>query len=116
MKVTFDNIKDIQYFCGVKDKIEYSQNLLKSLLIDLKELNTILENNSKADKKLFIDYINEHTEYSAERTDPCPDYYGLFRLKLESNPEKSIGIELSLDELDIILCEFIDFAEEIYKI
>jgi hypothetical protein len=116
MKVTVDNIKDITYFAGIKDKIENNQSLLQALLIDLEEFNTILENNSKGDKKLFIDYIDTHTEYSPERTDPCPDYYGLFRLRLENNTKDIIGIELSLNELDTTLCEFVNFAEELYKV
>lgn len=115
MKVTKENIKDIKYF-KIFDKqysldIAYDQNLLQSLLLDLEELNQLLEDNGKSYKKLYIDYINEHTEYSSERTDPCPDYYGLFMLRFEKNDYECIGCEMTLDELDLVLCTLINFIE-----
>ena len=103
MRVTFENYKDI-----IPEK---NQGLIESLLVDLLELNTELENTKESYKKLYIDYITEHTEYSPERTDPCPDYYGMYKLVFEQNPYESIGNEMSIDELDTTLCILINFVE-----
>lgn len=115
MKVTQENIKEIKYVYNWNSS-DSAQNYLKSLLIDLLELNNELDKKNESYKKLYIDYEDKHTEYSPERTDPCPDYYGLFRLRLENNTKDIIGLELSLDELDTTLCEFVNFAEELYKV
>ena len=54
--------------------------------------------------------INEHTEYSPERTDPCPDYYGMFRLLFENNPV-NVGGEMDIDQLDMTLFILNEFEE-----
>ena len=101
MKVTRENFKDI----------ENNQGLLESLLIDLEELNQLLEDKGEAYRKLYIDYEDKHTEYSPERIDPCPDYYGLFSLRFEKNPYESVGDMMTLEELDNALFILINFIE-----
>ena len=103
MKITLDNYKDI-----IPEK---DQTMIYSLLLDLLELNTELENVQEPYRKLYIDYITEHTEYSPERTDPCPDFYGMYRLLFEKNPYESVGTEMTLDELDSALCILVNFIE-----
>ena len=103
MIVTWENYKDI-----IPEK---NQGLIESLLIDLLELNTELENIQEPYRKLYIDYITEHTEYSPERTDPCPDFYGMYRLVFEKNPYESVGNEMTIDELDSAMCILINFVE-----
>ena len=103
MKITIDNYKNIIP--------KENQGLIESLLIDLLEFNTELENLQEPYRKLYIDYITEHTEYSHERTDPCPDYYGMYRLVFEKNPYESVGNEMTIDELDSALCILINFIE-----
>ena len=71
MRVTRENIKDIKCYTGVERPLSNCAELLESLLEEVEELNGNRYN------KLFINYIDTHTEYSPERTDPCPDYYGL---------------------------------------
>ena len=101
MKVTKENFKDI----------ENNQGLLESLLIDLEELNQLLEDKDEAYRKLYIDYQNYHNEYSPERTDPCPDYYGLFSLRFEKYPYETVGDMMTLEELDNALFILINFIE-----
>ena len=103
MRVTCENYKDI-----IPEK---NQGLIESLLIDLLELNTELENIQEPYRKLYIDYITEHTEYSPERTDPCPDFYGMYKLVFEKNPYESVGTEMTIDELDSAMCILINFVE-----
>ncbi len=110
MKVTIDNVKNIKYIYDFYN-IENGQNLLKSLLIDLAELNNMLIENHLEYKQLYIDYIDEHTEYSPERTDPCPDFYGMFTLRFESNQHEKVGDIVTLNELDNIIFSLVNFVE-----
>lgn len=89
MKITEETI------CKIPEK---EQGLIKALLIDLEEINHNLPLRSK---ELYLDWIDEHTEYSPERVDPCPDYYGMYRVMRDS---EMLGIEMTLDELDTTLC------------
>ena len=110
MKVTNENINNIEYIYDLlnrKNKIE----ILKGLMIDLMEFNQLLEDKGEPYKKLYIDYIDEHTDWEPERTDPCPDYYGMFRLRFEDDPYETVGSEMELNELDAILCALINFME-----
>lgn len=84
---------------------EKERMALKELLTDLEFIN----NNSI--NKLFINWIDCHTEYSPERTDPCPDFYGMYELRLEDDPRESIGVEMTLDELDMVICTLSDYKE-----
>jgi hypothetical protein len=107
MKVTYDNIESIGYYAGRERQNTPSPTLLKLLLYELKEINILSTKNGG----LYIDYIDTHTEYSPERTDPCPDYYGYFELRLEEKPYVRIGDYMTIDELDTVLCVLTDFVE-----
>ena len=111
MKVTINNIKKIKYFANDKRTVEQCQYLLETLLDDLLEFNTSLDDHGENYRHVYIDYITEHTEYSQERTEPCPDYYGYFNIRFEKNPYETVGPIVDLDELDTILCALINFEE-----
>ena len=86
MKITKDNLKEIK---KINDKINI--NYLESLYIDIQ------------------DYHDDYEEYSPERLDPCPDYYGMFSLRFE-NDNYMIGDFIGrLDELDTILFTLVEF-------
>lgn len=87
MIVTNDNINKLP---------TKEQNLIKSLLEDLKEINNV-----EGHPEIFLNWIDEHTVWSPERVDPCPDYYGLYTLIMDN---KRIGIEMDLETLDYCLC------------
>ena len=77
------------------------QRLLAALLNDLEEIN-LSEVGLFNNKLLHIDWQDYHNEYSPERVDPCPDYYGYYTLR---NPDNEvIGIEMDADTLDTVLC------------
>ena len=105
MKLTLDNYKNY-----VKDE---DQRLMGDLLYDLEEFNNILDNLDESYLKLYINFVDEHTEYSAERTDPCPDYYGYYTLNFEDDEHKydTVGGYMSIDEIDTALCVLINFME-----
>ena len=109
MKVTVDNIANIERISGYD--LENGKMILKALLDDIKELNDLLIDKGESYRQIYIDYINEHTEYSPERVDPCPDYYGMFTLRFEKNPYEIIGDVMLLDELDNAICMLINFME-----
>ena len=115
MKVTRENFKDIKDFKDfdwkISKYIENNQSLLEALLIDLEELNQLLEDKGEAYRKLYIDYEDGHTEYSPERIDPCPDYYGLFSVRFEKNPYETVGNMMNIEELDTVLCALVNFTE-----
>ena len=83
---------------------EKEQSLVKALLQDLEEINHNLPLKSK---DLYIDWIDKHTEYSPERVDPCPDYYGMYRIIRGS---EVLGVEMDLDTLDTALCLLHNFV------
>ena len=91
MKVTLNTIKDVT----LKEK---ERNLLVALLVDINEINSLTGD------KLYIDWQDFHDEWSPEWTDPCPDYYGYYTIRDESNPYEVIGLEATLDQLDEYLC------------
>lgn len=92
MKIALDNYKEI-----IKDA---DQNLIEGLLIDIEEINNILENNGQEHKKICIDIQDFHNDYSCERTDPCPDYYGLYKIKFVQKENETIGDPMTINELD----------------
>ena len=110
MKVAKETLKNIKYVMGYHD-INIAHNIIESLLIDIAELNQILEDKHESYRKIYIDYEDKHTEYSVERTDPCPDYYGLFTLRFETNPYRTIGDIMTLNELDGVICALYNFIE-----
>ena len=91
MKVTYENIEDLPI--DNKDKV-----ILKALLTDIDEIN-----NANLKDPIYIDWEENHTEYSPERTDPCPDFYGTYSL-IRSTTKDKLGVEMDLDTLDIALC------------
>lgn len=114
MEVTIDNIKDIKYFpdkSGPDWDINSGYKQLTSILIDLAELNSLLICKGESNKQLYIDYQDYHNEYSPERTDPCPDYYGFFSLRFINNPSECVGDYMVLDEIENALFILINFVE-----
>ena len=103
MKLTFENYKKIIP--------EEEQGLMGGLLLDLMELNQNLNDKGQGYRALFIDYQDYHNEYSDERTDPCPDYYGYYRLYSEKDPYNHIGLEMTIHDLDDALCLLCNFVE-----
>ena len=96
MEITRANFKDIVP--------KEEQVLLSALFEDLDYVNK----HSNAD--LFIDWQNFHNEYSCERTDPCPDYYGYYTLRPIHSPYESVGDEMTLKDLDsalFLLCGYV---------
>jgi hypothetical protein len=85
---------------------DYDKGLLKALLNDLAEINYNLPLDSP---NLELEWIDTHTEYSPERTDPCPDYYGMYRVW---RGDDYIGVEMDLDTLDSALCLLYSFVIE----
>ena len=65
MKITRENYE------SVVPKNE--QKLLGVLIMDLEDINKYHENNI-----MYIDWQDYHDEYSSERTEPCPDFYGYY--------------------------------------
>lgn len=98
MKITKDNIEDLP----IKDG---NKLLLKALLKDIDEIN------HKSKKKIYIDWQDWHNEYSPERVDPCPDFYGFYTIRRESDDD-SIGVEMTIDTLDYSLCMLCDFINK----
>lgn len=88
MKITLDNYK------------ETKQTFIKYLLEDVEEINKVLENNNQEHKKIYIDMQDFHNEYSCERTDPCPDYYGMYTIRFISKDYETIGDPMTIEELD----------------
>ncbi len=87
-KITLDNIDSFE-FINSKDK-----TILISLINDLTELNSYIGCN-------FCIYIEDkHTEWSPERCDPCPDYYGYYIIGFDPNNNEYIGDYMDLNELD----------------
>jgi len=79
--------------------------LLKSLLFDLNQINQ-----TGKFPELGIEYIEEHTDYSPERVDPCPDYYGMYRL-FKVKTGDTVGEPMTLDNLDLVLCILFELLE-----
>ena len=116
IKLTKDNIKDVEYSVGCVSMEDLPQ-LLNSLLDELNGINdmTIDIHGDKA-SLLSIAWENEHTEYSPERTDPCPDYYGFFYIikdgvTIGGASTANIGGAMSIDQLEEAICLLDDFVE-----
>ena len=98
MKITEENINSLPIS-------DYEKGLLSSLLKDLEDIN------DKGDKILYINYIDQHTEYSPECTDPCPDFYGMFQI-INSETRDSLGVEMTIEDLDTSLCLLYNYVVE----
>lgn len=89
----------------VLNKDNTSNGLLKSLLDDLEIIN------SQHNTNIELHQVDKHTEWSSERTDPCPDYYGMYYLYIPETKE-TIGDYMYIDDLNetmYILSEFSDY-------
>lgn len=90
---------------------EKDQELFEALLIDLSILNRLLADQGDAYRQLYFDIETNHTPYSPERTDPCPDYYGMYTIRFEKNEYETVGDCMTINELDnamLILSNFVD--------
>lgn len=86
------------------DKIPKQNHCLVQAL-----LNDLFEINEYSDKKhIYIDWQDYHNEYSPERTDPCPDYYGMYSLRFEDSSD-IIGVMMTIEDLDMVLCTLYNF-------
>ena len=92
----------------VLNKDNTSNGLLRSLLDDLEIIN--LQHNTNIE----LHQVEEHTEWSPERTDPCPDYYGMYYLYIPETKEK-IGDYMYIDDLNEIICVLSEFSEYLYN-
>lgn len=90
-RITSDNLYSLE-FINSKDK-----TFLISLINDLTELNSYIGGN------LCIYLEDKHTEWSPERCDPCPDYYGYYRIGFDPDNNEYIGDYMDLSELDSTL-------------
>lgn len=99
MKLTKENIETLP----VSDK---EKRYLLGDLEDIREINEICK-----EELFYLYWENQHTEYSAERTDPCPDYYGTYSVRtIEDN--ELIGLECwSEEELQDRICDIYDTCE-----
>ena len=84
------------------------QERLSALFDDLDDINVYNKN------KLYIDWQDWHDAYSCERTDPCPDYYGYYRLKFQKNPGDYVGDVMTIEELDNALCILFSYNYLLY--
>lgn len=101
MKITKENYKDF-----VPDK---EQPLILALFEDLDNINNYTEDN------LYIDWQDYHNEYSCERTDPCPDFYGCYTIRFERQTYETIGGEMTINDLDNALCVLYDYNKLQYN-
>lgn len=97
MKIDFNNYKNVP---------EKERNLIFALLFDIEDINKLSK------KQIYIDWQDFHNEYSPERTDPCPDYYGYYTIRDEYLPSEIIGVEMTIDDLDLALCTLYNFVCE----
>lgn len=103
MKLTQENYKSY-----VPQK---NQELFSALLVDLSTLNSILVDNGESYRKLYFDIETNHTSYSPERTDPCPDYYGMYTIRYEKNEYEIVGDYMTINELDSAMLILSNFVE-----
>ena len=78
---------------------EKERNFVEDILdYELEEINSF-------NKGIFtLHWQDYHDEYSPERTDPCPDYYGYYTLRFERVLYETVGSQMTIDELDNALC------------
>ena len=78
IELNLDNINKVEYVVGCVAP-EDQAKFIKSLVQEVYDINDMLGNFPGQNMKtISIYWENEHTEYSPERTDPCPDNYGFF--------------------------------------
>jgi len=87
------------------------RNIIHYLLEEINEINKEVNNHRNYFYNLNIDWQDYHDEYSPERVDPCPDYYGYYSL-IEGN--KVIGDKMTIEELDNAIFIIEEFIESIW--
>ena len=103
MIITIDKIND----CNI-ESVQENKKLLIALLKDLDEIN-------RKTKNTYYIYVQDyHNEYSPERTDPCPDYFGYFKIVIIENNEiiYYFGEFMTVNDLDFMLFFFWQFVCE----
>ena len=90
------------------NKNNTSNGLLRSLLDDLEIIN------SQHNTNIELHQVDKHTEWSPERTDPCPDYYGMYYLYIPETKE-IIGDYMYIDDLNEIMYVVSEFSEYLYN-
>lgn len=112
MKLTLDNytnvLKQFNMFNGSQI------GLIGAILCDAATYSS----NGAFPDELEIHIIDKHTQYSAERVDPCPDFYGMFLIKWASQDD-TINDELTLYDLDnnmCTLCQAFEQTKNLHKI
>lgn len=82
------------------DKVpEHEQELLEALLRDLDEIN------SYGYRELEVHWQDWHTD-----SEECPDFYGTYTLRVKNSFE-TVGVEMTLDELNTNMCTLINYLE-----
>ena len=110
IRLNENNLDKVEYCVGCVGTEEQTK-LLLSLVKEARDINSILTNFPGQDMKtISIYWENEHTEYSPERTDPCPDNYGFFYIMM-NGVNQTIGDAMSIDQLDESLSLLYDFVE-----
>ena len=95
MQVTKENLNLLP-----EKERDYVKNLLD---YDLQEINSF-------NKGIFtLHWQDYHDEYSPERTDPCPDFYGTYDIRKDG--KRVMYIPVTLVELD----EYVFFLLKVLK-
>ena len=95
MQITKENLN----LLPEKERV-YVNNLLD---YDLQEINSF-------NKGIFtLHWQDYHDEYSPERTDPCPDFYGMYDIRKDG--KRVMYIPVTLVEVD----EYLFFLLEVLK-
>ena len=104
MKVTIENLHILP---------EHEQAYARAILDDVLELNTL--NHSAGygfDKDIWLEWQDYHNEYSPERTDPCPDYYGYYGLMHKTKyGEEPIAEMMPLKDIDWLIFGIIEYTK-----
>lgn len=99
-KETISNI-DRDYYKSV--------TYLKALLEVISDINDKLHDLGLDYMQIRLEWEDQHSEYSPERVDPCPDYYGTYCLRRMNGHNDRIGENCSLEDIDEILLVLYDF-------
>ena len=95
MRITKENV----------DKIPLEEKDRRLLISNISDINEL---NSMTGKDFYLDWQDFHDEYSPERTDPCPDYYGYFSIR-EGSYYPTIGeMYPTVKELDDAILVLMD--------
>ena len=98
MEITKENIFALEKIS------ENDRNILLELLDDINDINKYITN------ELYIDIQHTHDDYSAERTEPCLDYYGFYSLRFKNKPTERVGWFMNIGELDNAVYIISDFC------